>query len=168
MSGKITVRFVLNGEPAEVLTDPFRRLIDLLRGEFKLTAVKEGCGEGECGACSVLLDGRSALSCLIVAGQVEGLSVETVEGLSRKEGFRRLQQAFAEKSAVQCGFCTPGFLSAAHDYLSHGGSGEWGEMRGELDGNICRCTGYVQILEAVRTCGGGGGLAPRGWEGGGR
>lgn len=143
------IGFVLNGEPVRVDTDPSRRLLDVLREDFGLTAVKESCGEGECGACTVLVDGRSVLSCLMLAGQADGCAIDTVEGLARDGRLDRLTAAFAEKSAVQCGYCTPGFMVAAFDYVARGGGPDPEAIRLGLDGNICRCTGYIQIIEAV-------------------
>jgi aerobic-type carbon monoxide dehydrogenase small subunit (CoxS/CutS family) len=143
------IEFVLNGEAVSRETDPTRRLLDLLREDFHLTAAKESCGEGECGACTILVDGRAVLSCLMLAGQVAGRSVDTLEGLMGSGKLDLLAAAFGEKSAVQCGFCTPGFLVAAYDYLRRGGGADPDEIRLGLDGNICRCTGYSQIVEAV-------------------
>lgn len=143
------IEFHLNGTAVSTDTDPARRLLDVLREDFGLTAVKESCGEGECGACTVLVDGRAVLSCLMLAGQAAGRSVETLEGLAGDGRLERLISAFDEKSAVQCGFCTPGFLVAAYDYVSRGGSPDPERIRLGLDGNICRCTGYIQIIEAV-------------------
>jgi carbon-monoxide dehydrogenase small subunit len=163
------IDFNLNGAAVSTETDPARRLLDVLREDFGLTATKESCGEGECGACTVLVDGRAMLSCLMLAGQAAGRSVETLEGLTREGRLERLIAAFSEKSAVQCGFCTPGFLVAAYDYVRRGGSPDPESIRLGLDGNICRCTGYVQIIEAVakaaeaeagcRREGGGGGVS---------
>ena len=143
------IEFNLNGTAVSTDTEPSRRLLDVLREDFGLTAVKESCGEGECGACTVLVDGRAMLSCLMMAGQAAGRSVETLEGLIRDGRLERLIAAFNEKSAVQCGFCTPGFMVAAYDYVRRGGSPDPEGIRHGLDGNICRCTGYIQIIEAV-------------------
>jgi carbon-monoxide dehydrogenase small subunit len=143
------IEFNLNGTAVSTDTEPSRRLLDVLREDFGLTAVKESCGEGECGACTVLVDGRAMLSCLMLAGQAAGRSVETLEGLIRDGRLERLIAAFNEKSAVQCGFCTPGFMVAAYDYVRRGGSPDPEGIRHGLDGNICRCTGYIQIIEAV-------------------
>lgn len=143
------IEFNLNGTVVSTDTDPARRLLDVLREDFGLTAVKESCGEGECGACTVLVDGRAMLSCLMLAGQAAGRSVVTLEGLTRDGRLERLIAAFNEKSAVQCGFCTPGFMVAAYDYVRRGGSPDPESIRLGLDGNICRCTGYIQIIEAV-------------------
>lgn len=148
------IEFRLNGTPVSTDTDPARRLLDVLREDFGLTAVKESCGEGECGACTVLVDGRAVLSCLMLAGQAAGRSVETLEGLARNGRLERLVAAFNEKSAVQCGFCTPGFMVAAYDYLRRDGSPDPESIRSGLDGNICRCTGYIQIIEAVAAAAG--------------
>lgn len=143
------ISFTINGNPVSLDTDPARRLLDLLREEMQLFAAKEGCGEGECGACTVLLDGRAVNSCLLPAGLLDGHSVWTLEGLLASGQIEYLTGAFTEKDAIQCGFCTPGFLLAAHDYLSRGGDDDPGRIRLALDGNICRCTGYSQIVEAI-------------------
>ncbi len=144
------INFCLNGKPVSAAVSPFRRLLDLLREDFGLLSPKEACGEGECGACTVLLDGQATLSCLVLAGSVEGRSVVTLEGLADSPSYQALEEAFAMKGAVQCGFCTPGFLVSAHACLEEGLSADTKEIRAALDGNLCRCTGYVQILEAVR------------------
>lgn len=145
----MNVDFTLNGAPAHVEIDPLRRLLDVLREDLGLTAAKESCGEGECGACTVQVDGRAVLACLMPAVQVAGRDVWTLEGLASSGQLEALVAAFAEKDAVQCGFCTPGFIVAAHDYLAHGGAADPDAIRLGLDGNLCRCTGYVQIVEAV-------------------
>lgn len=127
-----------------------RRLLDVLREELGLKGTKEGCGEGECGACTVLLNGEVVTACLVAAGQVEdGAELMTVEGLERTEGGRILQQAYIEKGAAQCGFCIPGMLMASYAHLSQGGPAGDFELRTAHAGNICRCTGYAKIMEAV-------------------
>ena len=144
------ISFCLNGKPVSATVSPFRRLLDLLREDFGLLSPKEACGEGECGACTVLLDGQATLSCLVLAGSVEDRAVVTLEGLADSPSYQALEEAFAMKGAVQCGFCTPGFLVSAHACLEEGLPADEKEVRAALDGNLCRCTGYVQILEAVR------------------
>ncbi len=124
-----------------------RRLLDVLREDFRATGTKEGCGEGECGACSVLIDGAVVNSCLVAAGQVEGCDVLTVEGLSSP-----LQQAFIEYGAAQCGICTPGMLLAAHVLVQRTRRPSADDVREALAGNLCRCTGYTKIIEAVLSC----------------
>lgn len=143
------VRFRLNGRPVEVDVPPGRRLLDLLREDLGLTGTKEGCGEGECGACTVIVDGKPRLACLTLAIQVEGKEVITVEGLSREGKLHPLQEAFVETAGVQCGFCTPGFLLAAQALLLENPNPTREEVREWLGGNLCRCTGYEQIVEAV-------------------
>jgi carbon-monoxide dehydrogenase small subunit len=143
------LRFRLNGRPVEVDAPPGRRLLDLLREDLGLIGTKEGCGEGECGACTVLVDGKPRLSCLTLAIQVEGKEVLTVEGLAQSGKLHPLQEAFIETAGVQCGFCTPGFLMAAYALLLENPNPTKEEVREWLSGNLCRCTGYEQIVEAV-------------------
>jgi carbon-monoxide dehydrogenase small subunit len=126
------------------------RLLDLLRDELGLTGTKEGCGEGECGACSVILNGRVVNSCLVPAAQVQGAEVVTVEGLAQDGAPSPLQTAFLNHNAAQCGFCTPGMLVASADLLQRNPAPRDGEVRTALAGNLCRCTGYVKIVDAVR------------------
>jgi aerobic carbon-monoxide dehydrogenase small subunit len=146
-------RFLVNGAPAEVDVPGMRRLLDVLREDLGLTGTKEGCGEGECGACSVLLDGQVVDSCLVPICQVEGRIVRTVEGLSlaaREWGsLDALQEAFLETGGAQCGICTPGMLMAARAYLDAGGTADEGAIREAIAGNLCRCTGYTKIVEAI-------------------
>ncbi len=143
------LKFTLNGRPVEVETHPGRRLLDLLREDFGLIGVKEGCGEGECGACTVLVDGKPRLSCLTAAIQVEGKEILTIEGLREDGRLHPIQRAFVEASAVQCGFCTPGFIMAAYALLQEKPDPTPEEVRAWFSGNLCRCTGYHQIVEAV-------------------
>ncbi|MGQ9700288.1 MAG: (2Fe-2S)-binding protein [Candidatus Bipolaricaulaceae bacterium] len=143
------LKFSLNGQPVEVDVPPGRRLLDLLREDLGLTGTKEGCGEGECGACTVIVNGKPRLACLTLAIQVEGKEVVTVEGLSRGGKLHPLQEAFVEAAGVQCGFCTPGFLLAAQALLLENPHPTREEVREWLSGNLCRCTGYEQIVEAV-------------------
>jgi carbon-monoxide dehydrogenase small subunit len=144
------VRFVVNGRTVERETDAGTRLLDLLREGLGLTGTKEGCGEGECGACTVLLDGRAVNSCLVLAPQVDGKEVVTVEGLAQGEKLHPIQQAFVDEGAVQCGFCTPGFIMATYALLRENPDPSDDEIRSALEGNLCRCTGYAKILNAVR------------------
>jgi aerobic carbon-monoxide dehydrogenase small subunit len=148
-----TIRFLVNGAPAEVDVPGMRRLLDVLREDLGLTGTKEGCGEGECGACSVLLDGQVVDSCLVPMCQVDGRIVRTVEGLAlaaRQVGsLDTLQEAFLELGAAQCGICTPGMLMAARAYLDGGGGPDHEAIREGIAGNLCRCTGYQKIVEAI-------------------
>jgi len=146
MADKVAVSLKVNGAPRRVEVFPMLRLLDLLRDELGLTGVKEGCGEGECGACAVLLDGQLVNSCLVPALQAQGAEVVTIEGLP----LHVLARAFLEAGAVQCGICTPGMAVAAADLLKRNPAPTDGEIREGLAGNLCRCTGYTKLLEAVR------------------
>jgi aerobic carbon-monoxide dehydrogenase small subunit len=152
-------RFTVNGEPAEVEAPGMRRLLDVLREDLALTGTKEGCGEGECGACTVLIDGAPVDACLVPVCQVEGARIATVEGLAgaSAEGpvLDPLQQAFLEAGGAQCGICTPGMLMAARAYLDQGGGPDEGAIRTAIAGNLCRCTGYTKIVEAIAIAAGG-------------
>jgi carbon-monoxide dehydrogenase small subunit len=144
------IRFRLNGQQVDVETVADRRLLDVLREDLHLTGTKEGCGEGECGACTVLLDGRPANSCLVLVPQVDGCDVLTIEGLARTRSLHPIQEAFVAQGAVQCGFCTPGFILSAYSLLQENPSPTDEEILTALEGNLCRCTGYTKILSAVR------------------
>ncbi len=144
------VKFVLNGELVSPDLDPSRRLIDILREDFFLTGAKEGCGEGECGSCTVLMDGLPVHSCLVLAGQLEGHEVLTVEGLAQNGELDLLQNAFVENNAVHCGFCTPGMIMSAKGLLMKNPDPTEDEIREALSGNICRCSDYRQIVMAVK------------------
>lgn len=139
----------VNGDPVEFLTDPGVTLLDALRDELGLTGSKEGCGSGDCGACSVILDGRLVCSCLVLAAEVEGRRVETIEGLAHGSELHPLQQKFLEHAALQCGFCTPGLLVAAKALLDVNPDPTESETRYWLAGNLCRCTGYDKVIRAV-------------------
>jgi carbon-monoxide dehydrogenase small subunit len=139
----------INGRRRSFKGAPFTRLIDVLREEFRLTGTKEGCGEGECGACTVLLDGAPVNSCLIPVGQAAGRRVETVESLGSPEKLSKLQQGFLDCAGAQCGICTPGMLMSAHAHLKSGGKADDASVRTALSGNLCRCTGYQHIVESV-------------------
>ncbi len=143
------LRLTLNGEPVAVEVDPCTRLIDLLRDKLNAKSVKEGCGEGECGACTVLLDGEPAYACLVLAAQADGSRITTVEGLSKDGELHPVQRAFAETGAVQCGFCTPGFIIATVALLDRNPRPSNDEIRDALAGHLCRCTGYRKIMDAV-------------------
>ena len=144
------VHFVLNGRQVSPDLDPSRRLIDILRDDFFLTGAKEGCGEGECGSCTVLMDGLPVHSCLVLAGQLEGHEVLTVEGLAENGELDLIQNAFVENSAVHCGFCTPGMIMSAKGLLMKNPDPTDAEIREALSGNICRCSDYRQIVMAVK------------------
>ncbi len=146
---KETINFTLNGEQVEAYADPAKSLLHLLRNDFGLTGTKEGCGQGECGACTVLLDDLAVNSCLVPAGKVAGCSVVTIEALSRDGNPDHVQQAFVEKGAVQCGFCTPGMVLSAHALLKKNPDPGPEAVRTAISGNLCRCTGYKQIEEAI-------------------
>lgn len=143
------IAFELNGQPTRITVSPTRRVIDLLREDLQLTGSKEGCGTGECGACSILVDGELRLACLMVAGQLAGRRLTTVEGLAATALGARVQHAFAQAGAVQCGYCTPGMEVAAVDLLKRQPRPSRDEVRSALSGNLCRCTGYVKIVDAV-------------------
>lgn len=143
------IRFRLNNEEREIETRPDRRVIDLLREDLGLTGSKEGCGTGECGVCSILVDGTSKLSCLMLAAQLEGRHITTIEGFSAGEKLHPLQQAFVNEGAVQCGFCSPGMIVAAVDLLQRNANPSRNQIRQGLSGNLCRCTGYQKIVDAV-------------------
>ena len=154
-------RFEVNGEPIDVEAPGMRRLLDVLREDLGLTGTKEGCGEGECGACTVLLDGAPVDSCLVPVCQVDGARIATVEGLAAPspEGpvLDSLQGAFLEMGGAQCGICTPGMLMAARSYLDSGGGPDEAAIREAIAGNLCRCTGYTKIVEAIAVAAGGPG-----------
>ncbi len=142
-------RFDVNGKPVEVNVEPRMTLADCLRNELRLTGTHLGCEHGVCGACTVLLDGEAVRSCLILAVQAEGRSVTTVEGLSNDDDLTPLQKSFRRHHALQCGFCTPGMITTAHALLTEEPDCDADRVREVLSGNICRCTGYVSIVEAV-------------------
>ena len=144
------IRLTVNGKAREVDVDPEDRLLDLLRDELALTGTKEGCGEGECGACTVLMDGRPVNSCLVLAPQADGADILTIEGLSRGGELHPIQDAFVETGAVQCGFCTPGFIMSTYALLQNNADPSNEDILTALEGNLCRCTGYAKILDAVR------------------
>ncbi len=151
MADRIDLSLKINGADHSVSVHPFARLLDVLREELRLTGTKEGCGEGECGACSVLLNGRVVNSCLVPAVQAQGAEVVTVEGLAEGENLSSLQAAFLVHNGAQCGFCTPGMLVSATDLIHRCPNPSDDEIRDGLAGNLCRCTGYAKILDAVHT-----------------
>ena len=146
---KYHVSATVNGDPVEFLCEPEQTLLDVLRDELGLTGSKEGCASGDCGACSVMLDGRLVCSCLVLAPEAEGRSVETIEGMANGEELHPLQEKFLEHAALQCGICTPGFLIAAKALLDRNPDPSETEVRYWLAGNLCRCTGYDKIIRAV-------------------
>jgi carbon-monoxide dehydrogenase small subunit len=148
-SAKCDVLLTVNGEPRKVLAHPMERLLDVLRNELGLTGTKEGCGEGECGSCSVLLDGMLVNSCLVPVAQASGSSIVTIEGISTHHLMNPLQETFLECGGAQCGICTPGMILAAVHLLEKKPEPELADIREGLAGNLCRCTGYMQIFEAV-------------------
>lgn len=150
MKNRVKIRFVLNGRDVDIEIEPNKRLLDMLRDDFKLKGVKEGCGEGECGACTVIVDGKAVTSCTVLAPQVDGSSVITVEGLEKNGELDRLQKAFIDNGAVQCGFCTPGMLLSAKALLDENPNPTEEEIKTAISGNLCRCTGYKKVVEAVK------------------
>jgi carbon-monoxide dehydrogenase small subunit len=149
MSERREICFRLNGAPVRLVTAPGRRALDVLREDCGQTSVKEGCGTGECGACTVLVDGVAKLSCLMLAAQLDGREVTTAEGLGTPEAPHPLQTAFAAHGAVQCGYCSPGMTMAAAELLARNPAPDREAVRKALSGNLCRCTGYVKIVDAV-------------------
>jgi aerobic carbon-monoxide dehydrogenase small subunit len=150
----LKVTFILNNKPVEINVDPFRRAVDVLREDLLMTGTKEGCGAGECGACTILVDGESRLSCLMLAPQLEGRNVTTIEGFSANGKAGPLIDSFIEHGAVQCGFCTPGMIMAAKDLLRRNPAPNRNDIREGLSGNLCRCTGYQKIVDAVEAVSG--------------
>jgi aerobic carbon-monoxide dehydrogenase small subunit len=145
----VEIKCTVNGEPKTFQAYPMERLLDVLRQKLQLTGTKEGCGEGECGACSVFVDGKVVNSCLIPVAQVEGATIKTIEGIAGTEQLHAVQQAFIEYGGAQCGICTPGMVVAAVDLLERNPTPSEADVRTGLAGNLCRCTGYVKIFEAV-------------------
>ena len=143
------VSFILNGDHVEAWVAGHEMLLDVLRKNFGLTGAKEGCGMGECGACTVLLDGEAVNSCMVLAGQADGREVITIEGVADKGEMDVIQQSFVEQNAVQCGYCTPGFVLSTHYFLMQNPHPSREEIRDALTGNLCRCTGYMKIIDAV-------------------
>jgi carbon-monoxide dehydrogenase small subunit len=150
MMAGVAVSTTINGDHVEYLCQPDETLLDVLRDRLGLTGAKEGCGTGDCGACSIILDNRLVCSCLVLGAEAEGRIVETVEGMAHGEKLHTLQQKFLEHAALQCGICTPGFLIAAKDLLAKNPDPSEEEIRFGLAGNLCRCTGYDKIVRAVQ------------------
>ena len=147
---KIHVSTTINGEPAEFLADAQESLLDALRNTLNLTGSKEGCGSGDCGACSVMVDGRLVCSCLMLAAEAGGHEITTIEGIAQGDKLHPIQQKFLEHAALQCGFCTPGFIVATKALLDRNPDPSETEIRYWLAGNLCRCTGYDKIVRAVQ------------------
>ncbi|HAJ27792.1 MAG TPA: ferredoxin [Syntrophus sp. (in: bacteria)] len=145
----MTIHFLLNGKKTTLDVSPDRRAVDVLREDCGLTGTKEGCGAGECGACTILVDGVSRLSCLMLAAQLAGREITTIEGVSNEDRLHPLQDAFIQHGAVQCGFCTPGMILSAASLLNLNPQPTRADIRAGLSGNLCRCTGYQKIIDAV-------------------
>ncbi len=153
MPQQIEISCNVNDAQRTLQVYPMERLLDVLREQLRLTGTKEGCGEGECGACSVMIDGRIVNSCLVPVAQVEGAEIKTIEGVATGDQLHRVQQAFIECGGAQCGICTPGMVLAAVNLLEHTPNPTEAEIRNGLAGNLCRCTGYMKIFESVvRAC----------------
>ncbi len=148
---KVKISFKLNDENVFIETSPNRRLIDMLREDFDLTSVKEGCGEGECGACTIILNKEAVTSCTMLAPQVDGCEIITLEGLSKNGEMSKLQKSFIEKGAVQCGFCTPGMILSGKALLMRNPNPNREEIKTAIEGNLCRCTGYTKIVDAIES-----------------
>lgn len=144
------LKFILNGEPIEIMVSPDEMLVDILRDKLYLTGTKKGCGKGECGACTVIMNGTAVNSCMIPAMKALDTRIETIEGIGSKDKFHPLQETFMDEGAVQCGFCTPGMIMSAKALLDQNKHPGKEEIREAIAGNICRCTGYVKIEKAVQ------------------
>ena len=150
-----TISFILNGEPVQVEIEPYLTLLQVLREKLELTGTKEGCGMGECGACTVLIDGKTVNSCIYPALEVDGKSVTTIEGMTDAQGnLHAIQKAFVEYGAIQCCFCTPGMVLSAKALLDEKTKPTEEEIRHGIAGNLCRCTGYLQIIQAIKAVSG--------------
>ena len=144
------IKFNLNGNDVRIDVDPMKRLIDVLRDDFELKGIKEGCGEGECGACTILLNGKPVTSCILNAIHAEDTKIMTIDGISQTRAGKLLARCFDETNAVQCGFCFTGFMVSSYYYLISDGEPDIEKIKHALSGNICRCTGYQMIFEAVK------------------
>ena len=153
MQRMVEITFSVNNESKTLKVYPMERLLDVLRGQLKLTGTKEGCGEGECGACSVMIDGQIVNSCLVPVAQIDGAEIKTIEGVATGDQLHAVQQAFIECGGAQCGICTPGMVMAAVSLLEKNPQPSDVDIRNGLAGNLCRCTGYMKIFESVvRAC----------------
>ena len=148
---KRIIKLTVNDREVEVAVEPNMTLTDLIRYELGLTGTKKGCETGDCGACTVILDGLPVNSCLVLAVQADGSKVETIEGIESPEGLHPVQDAFVEKGAIQCGFCTPGMIMSAKHLLDKNPHPDDGEIRAAISGNLCRCTGYQKIIDAIKS-----------------
>lgn len=146
---KITLNMVVNDKPVSIKIKPYARLLDVIREDLGLTGTKEGCGVGECGACTVIVDGKSVNTCLTLAASMEGKSITTIEGLMKDENLHPIQQSFIDHHALQCGFCTPGLIMSTKALLDENPKPTREEIKIGISGNLCRCTGYEQIIEAI-------------------
>ncbi|NMB41317.1 MAG: (2Fe-2S)-binding protein [Firmicutes bacterium] len=146
-----TIEFVLNGETKKVTVNDNQTLLEVLREKLDLTGTKKGCNQGECGACTVLLDGKPINSCLTLAVRIEGRSIMTIEGVAGKESLDPVQETFNEKGAIQCGFCTPGMVLTTKALLAENSNPTSAEIKEAISGNICRCSGYIKIIEAIQS-----------------
>lgn len=146
----LILKFTLNGEAVEIAVFPSDMLVDVLRDKLLLTGTKEGCGKGECGACTVIMNGEAVNSCLVPAMKASGTTVETIEGVGSKEKFHPVQETFMDLGAIQCGFCTPGMIMSAKALLDKNQDPSQEEIKEAISGNICRCTGYIKIEQAVQ------------------
>jgi carbon-monoxide dehydrogenase small subunit len=150
---KHSIHFVVNGEAYELLVEPNDILLDVLRDRLDLTGTKEGCGTGDCGACTVMVDGKPVNSCLMLAIEVDGKEILTIEGLAKEGVLDQIQENFVKEGAIQCGFCTPGMVLSAKALLVGNPNPTEEEIRAAIPGNLCRCTGYVKIIKAIRATG---------------
>jgi aerobic-type carbon monoxide dehydrogenase small subunit (CoxS/CutS family) len=155
-NNRITIQLTVNRTPRTLSIEPHETLLEILRDRLGLTGPKKCCGEGECGACTVILDGKSVNSCLILAAETDGCGVVTIEGITDGGKLSSLQQAFLDEGAVQCGFCTPGMIVQAHYLLTQNPDPSDGEIKEGMSGNLCRCTGYSSIIKAVKSAAKGG------------
>jgi carbon-monoxide dehydrogenase small subunit len=146
----LKINFVLNGRDVSIDTDPLKSLLDVLRDDYKLSGVKKGCGEGECGACAVLVNGKLINSCIFPVGAAQGTEVVTIEGFRETKRYRVIEDAFGEAGSVQCGFCTPGMVLAAEALLQKNPEPDVASIREAISGNLCRCTGYNMIVDGIK------------------
>jgi carbon-monoxide dehydrogenase small subunit len=146
---KKKISFKINGQPQELYVNPWRTLLEVMREDLKLTGTKEGCGEGECGSCTVIMGGKTVNSCLVLAAEAHNQEITTIEGLAKGEKLHPIQEAFVEHSGMQCGFCTPGMIMSAKTLLEENSSPNEQEIREGIAGNFCRCTGYTKIIESI-------------------
>ncbi len=147
---KLKVNFILNGNKVEIESQPNKRLLDLLRDDLNLTGTKEGCSIGECGACTVIMNGKAVNSCLVLVGEIDGSEIITIEGIAKNGNLHPLQENFLKYGAVQCGFCTPGMILSAYALLKRNPTPDEETIKEAIAGNLCRCTGYKQIIEAIK------------------